>query len=444
MAGTRSLGRRLLREGGKGVLGLAMMAALVWLAFSLGAWMAENNTPLAYRAGLSAQTVTGAVLDLAGSADERPVESERLTLKVSGSPPRGPILAVPGGTQALLLNRKGRIVHRWDVDHAEAFPGSDLPDTAVRWREPVLMPDGDLVAVPTRRRPLSPFNLAAGRYGLGVVRVAPDGTVRWTNPLRAHHVPVRAPNGDILVLWRRPRTRPDPRYPDLHTPFFAEGIARLDAATGKVLRRAAFRDLLAGSGAANLLHRPAMLRDGTHLKGEVFHANTIRPVTPAAARNAAFADAGDLVVSFRNLSTAAVLDADTWRVKTLLRGPWTAQHDVAVLASGRVTAYDNTAPDGGSRVVVWDPGSGRITATYGGRDLNARILGMRQRLAGGGVLAVDPRGHAIAYGPDGGERWRLVLDPPDARLCSVRRVPRGPVAALMGAGEPPSPDGDGR
>mgnify|MGYP000376685459 CR=1 FL=1 len=436
--------RRLAAELSKAAAGVALFGAVVWVSFSAGAWLQEQGVPLAYRAAVGAETVMQLGADLREAvvgAGPRSLESDALTLTVARDGPRGPLLTVTEGTQALLIDREGRIAHRWDAHHERVFPDSAVPDAAVTWREPVLMPDGDLVAVHRRRRLLRPIGLLDQHRGLGVARIRPDGTARWATPLRAHHVPARTRDGGILVLWRRPLKAPHPAFSGLDRPVFDEGLARLDPATGAVTRRASFLDLFAGSGLGNLLTHPPAPRDGARSKGELFHSNTVRPVSPRAARHAPFAEAGDLVVSFRNLCAAALLDAGTWKVKTVLRGPWIVQHDVGVTPEGTVAAFDNLAPGGGSRVVRWDPATGRITRTFGDDVLDSPYRGARQYLPGGGTLAVDAWGNtAVAYTADGRVRWRLTHATDGIFLNSTRRVPRAPVARLLDSETPRQED----
>jgi len=218
-------------------------------------------------------------------------------------------------------------------------------------------PDGDLLVV---------FQKAVGRrlfpFGAGVARIAPDGRPRWFRFDYSHHWPTLMPDGRAAVPAMTVRDGPL-RIPvhgeDTLTVPCASGrvyedVVRILDGEGTVLRDYAVLDALARSPYRAVLQHTTDGCDPTHL-------NYIDVVTEEAAAAVDGIDAGDLVVSLRNISAFAVLDADSGAVNRLVRGTFLQQHSVQHWRDGLFLVFDNQGGDsvgGPSRIVAVDLSAG--------------------------------------------------------------------------------------
>lgn len=120
---------------------------------------------------------------------------------------------------------------------------------------------------------------------------------------------------------------------------------------------------------------------------------------------------GDLLVSFRNRQSIAVIDKTTGLVKWALRGPFVRQHNPQFLPNGHILVLDNMGggPDlDRSRVLEIDPATQSIVWCYD-RDLYSPIRGSVQVLSNGNVLiAESQRGRVLEVTKDNRVVWEYV------------------------------------
>lgn len=125
---------------------------------------------------------------------------------------------------------------------------------------------------------------------------------------------------------------------------------------------------------------------------------------------------GDLMVSFRRLSTIIVIDRKTKKVKWEHRDEsWGMQHDCEPLNNGNFTLFANGVNIPGnpySRVIEFDPRSHRSVWEYRGRPtytfFSQHISGA-QRLASGNTLICEGQwGRLFEVTPEGNVVWEYV------------------------------------
>jgi hypothetical protein len=151
--------------------------------------------------------------------------------------------------------------------------------------------------------------------------------------------------------------------------------------------------------------------------------------------------AGQVLLSLRNIDTIAVLDRSTRRVVWAAQGIWQLQHDAEFLDNGHLLLYDNCgAGKRGVRIVEYDPLRQAIPWLYAsekGRRFQALFRGANQRLPNGNTLIVDPEyRRLLEVTPDKELVWESVLSsyhsqsatsPPhaitDARRYSADQLP---------------------
>ena len=199
-------------------------------------------------------------------------------------------------------------------------------------------------------------------YAGGVARIDRDGRVLWYRRDYSHHVPHLA-DGDVALVpslrigegpIRLPRqmgmgawawARDCRRRPYLDFVHVIDG-------EGRLLEEVSVFDALVESRYGPLL-RNANPCDPTHL-------NFVHQVREDAGGGAGV-EAGDLVVSLRNLDAFGILDRDDHRLKRLVRGTFFQQHSVTHLEGTKFLMFDNLGGDGvhgPSRLLLVDVAEG--------------------------------------------------------------------------------------
>jgi hypothetical protein len=146
------------------------------------------------------------------------------------------------------------------------------------------------------------------------------------------------------------------------------------------------------------------------------HANTVTLITEEAAASFAFGEAGQVLLSFRELGAIGVLDLASEQLVWATRGPWLGQHDPDVLPNGHVLLFDNYGhyekPEGASRVIEFDPRTMEIVWQYAGSaewPFASAIRSSQQRLANGNTLITESSGGRILEVTQGGDIvWQFV------------------------------------
>ncbi len=206
-------------------------------------------------------------------------------------------------------------------------------------------------------------------YSVGVARVDGNGHPLWARRDLSHHWPSMT-DGDIALvpgfdIGAEPisveiapdaggggfeLTCPDGKFV-LDTVNFIDG-------DGRLLKRFHIMDALLESPFAPVL-RGANPCDPIHLNHVVRLEEN--------AGDAWGADAGDLVVSLRNLSAFAILDGESGGVKRLVRGSFFQQHSVRHLEGSTFIMFDNHGSDGSngpSRLLMVDLADGSETTIF--------------------------------------------------------------------------------
>lgn len=270
------------------------------------------------------------------------------------------------GCFAWVMDRKGRIIHSWEVDlkaltadltgFAPGFAPGDAPQNIY----PIgvaITPDGGLVAT-LHGRNLFP-------YEVGVVRIDRDGRILWKRFDNSNHFFSLDGQGRIYTpattikedLTHFGRTAVDTLcdgdkvYDDSIRVYSPDGVIEREFWMQDVFQKAGYPGLFYG------------LRHGC----DPFHVNSVAPASAAAASHLEGVEAGDLLVSVREPSTIAVLDGQTGALKRIVTGRTAAQHSAVFLADGTVLVFDNRGGDrelGGTRVARVNLDTGETETVY--------------------------------------------------------------------------------
>lgn len=254
---------------------------------------------------------------------------------------------------------------------------------------PLLMPNGDLVIHDS-----SPL-----------ARVDACGRVKWVVDGIFHHSVEPAADGSLYAVYRYPT----PRLPGAAPTFNDEAIAHVSA-DGKLLGLERIADILDRNGLG-------MLWRGHPYTDDPFHLNDVQP----ALRSGPYWQRGDLFLSLRNLSLVMLYRPSTGQVLWHRLGPWSMQHDVAILDDHRISLFDNdlrfAAPegvvDGTNRIPVYDFATDRVRFPYAAamqaNHVATRTQGRQLPMPNGDIIIEETeRGRLLRLAPDGTVRWRYI------------------------------------
>lgn len=293
------------------------------------------------------------------------------------------------GPEAFLMDMSGVVLHEWECDFERVWPHWDESEGATgaeHWGFAELLPDGDLLAI---------YNW------FGVIRIDRDSNVLWSHDGRTHHDLFVAEDGSLYTLDMEPRTLPE-LNPDGPV---ADNFITILSPDGEVTRRISILDAFLRSEYAPLLDR-------VHSQWDVLHANTIEVLDGKLEHRSPAFRRGNVLLSFRELDTIAVVDMEAETVVWALSGRWHRQHQPTVLPDGRMLLFNNLAGPEASEVVEFDPFTQEVFWSYG-RDSEVgfytEACGRNQRLPNGNTLIIESdNGRAFEVTPDKTVVWEYV------------------------------------
>jgi hypothetical protein len=279
-----------------------------------------------------------------------------------------------------LYDAAGRLLHRWPVDYAGLDPEGPKP-LNVMLHGLEVFEDGSLAVT-----------FDAGNV---IARIDACGEPLWITPGGFHHA-ISADGAGGLWAWRD------------------ETLVRLDAGTGAETRGLDLREdiLPAGGGQEGVLSIRSFI-DGPdqplRYDPDAFHTNDVEPLAPEMAAAFPGFEAGDLLVSLRELNLVAVVDPDDGRIRWSRHGPWLKQHDPDFQPDGTITVFDNRSGSGASRIMRVDPRSDIVDVLFAGSQaapFYSWRRGKHQLLPGGHILVTETEaGRVFEVAADGGIVW---------------------------------------
>jgi Arylsulfotransferase (ASST) len=325
-----------------------------------------------------------------------------------------------------LIDLQGRVRHRWPASFSRIWPapehvhGRRPPDND--WDTEIhgaaLLPGGDVV-----------FNF--DRFGLQ--RLDPCGELVWKLPYMSHHSVFVGDDGNLWVPGVRYHTAPVPSLPGVVPPFEEDMILEISP-DGTILREISLLELFYANELEALLFANGRHRidDGSH--NDLLHLNDIEILSLRDAAAFPLFEAGDIMVSLRNLNLVMVIDPATKTVRWLQTGPWIRQHDPDFLPNGRIMVFDNRRDEsgrqvlGGSRILTIDPVTRQVQTVYEGSDeapFFSNVKGKQQLLANGNVLITEAeRGRAFEVTPHGRIVWSYISRFDDEHIAKISGAER--------------------
>jgi outer membrane protein assembly factor BamB len=283
-----------------------------------------------------------------------------------------------------LIDMQGQVLHEWTVPRdslsAERIDGLSLSGSAVRTiAYPRLFPNGDMLMVLGTEQQTP--------WGFGIIKVDKDSQLLWEYTRQAHHDLDVGPDGRIYGLVHSTVTTPWPGLEAIETPFVDDQVAVLDA-DGNELKVVSILQAIQGSDFESLL----IYADPEYKKGDFLHTNSITYLDEQKAASFPNAQAGDVLLSLRQIDVLAVMDIDAETIKWAARGTWHFQHDPDVLEDGNVLLFDNRGDlknGARSRILEFNPRTLEVVWEYPDdqdEHLYTSIYGSQQRLPNGNTL----------------------------------------------------------
>ena len=174
--------------------------------------------------------------------------------------------------------------------------------------------------------------------------------------------------------------------------------------------------------------------EGSHK--DLTHLNDIEILSKSDAAAFPLFEAGDMMLSLRNLNLVMVVDPATETVRWAQTGPWIRQHDPDFLPDGRIMVFDNRRDEsgrqvfGGSRILVIDPVTREVETFYEGSEeapFFSNVKGKQQFLANGDVLITEAEtGRAFEVTPDGRIVWSYISRFDDDHAAKISEAVRYP------------------
>lgn len=341
-------------------------------------------------------------------------------------------------TALRMLDREGAVVHEWSPTAVDIFEDPKVVGHSgkkVKWAnigEYSLDPETGEVVV----------NFAY----VGLAKLDACGEPIWRLPIHTHHAVNRADDGSYWApasSSERHRNVPDggPTLPgfegrDAGPGAYYDRLVHVSP-DGEVLHDInVFRVLYENDLQRHIFKTyQARIQDGEPLPGDITHVNDVEPLGADMADSYPQFDAGDVLVSARNLDLVFVLDPESLRVKWHASEPFIEQHDPDFIGDGRIGVFDNNRDGsargtrlGGSRIVQVVPATGEVDVlfpTAQSETFYTRVGGRWQLLPNGNRLLTETKtGRVLEVDEDGSTVWEWIHEPHDGHAIEVVRATR--------------------
>ena len=306
-----------------------------------------------------------------------------------------------------IIDMDGTTIHKWNIDWFRIWPdASHIPKRDMPRSRPgthihgaVLLDCGDLV-----------FNFEH----LGMVRLDVCGNVVWRLPYRTHHSIYKDEFGNLWVPGQRDHETKLAGYPNYRPPF-TEPVVLKVSREGKILKEISIMDLLMKNDLPGLLYMSTKNNETTIVTGNTLHLNDVEPF-PSSMKEGVF-QAGDIMVSLRNINTILIFSETNERIKCISTGKYVRQHDPDFIDGNMISVFDNNnvAPEDyghQSRIVIQSFTDHRTFVFYTGNDKNrfyTHIMGKHQWLPNGNLLIAESmNGRAFEIDKKGRIVWEFV------------------------------------
>jgi Arylsulfotransferase (ASST) len=241
---------------------------------------------------------------------------------------------------ALLYTPDGKELHYWPVDYNVLDPDGPDPEN-VMLHGIVVFRDGTIIV-----------SFDEGRI---LAKIDACGNVIWKNRGWYHHAVSKSYDGTVWALkW----------VSDTDT------LDQVNADTGELIQRISLMDdiILPHHRQALFLMKYKESEDKLITPVDPFHTNDIEILSPELAPAFPAFEAGDLLISLRQVNLVAVVSAEDHDLKWWSTGPWYRQHDPDFLPDGTISVFDNNMSFGASRILDINPQTGELKTLFEGSE----------------------------------------------------------------------------
>lgn len=296
-----------------------------------------------------------------------------------------------------LVDLNGKVLHKWQCNPRSIWPNSPHNDrragsfddkTKTFVHGALLLPGGDVI-----------FNL---EY-FGLVRLDSQSKIIWKVPYRTHHSIFQDEDGKLWICNAKWREKSVEKFLGLRPPFVDDMILKVSL-NGEIEREISILDIIYESEYYSLLFTTGQTT------GDILHLNDIEVLSEKNAVTFDLFQAGDIMVSLRDINTVFVIDGKTERIKWSMISPFIAQHDPDFTGDGYITIFDNHLDNfGGSRILRIEPSTRRVEVQYGhkeGQYFFTLRCGKHQHLPNGNMLVTEAQaGRIFEINVDGKVVW---------------------------------------
>lgn len=330
-----------------------------------------------------------------------------------------------------VVDMNGNPLHKWRVSYGQIWPNPEHisdPDKVIPlndWLTTIhgaaLLPNGDIV-----------FSFLY----LGLVRIDRCGEVVWRLPHQTHHSVFIDNKGHIWTVAIMYTREGIEGFPNITPPVWNELVLEISP-DGEILRTIDLLQVIRKNRYEGVLFANGLNNVSLRIK-DPLHVNDVEVLSPEIADAFPMFDAGDILVSARNVNLIMVIDPDTEEIKWSQTGPWLRQHDPDFLPTGEISVFDNRKDDsagaifGGSRILLVQPATGNVKTIYEGtkdQPFFTNRAGKHQYLENGNILITERgNGRVFEITPAGDLVWSFVNRYDEDEVASVTQADRFPTA----------------
>ena len=330
-----------------------------------------------------------------------------------------------------LIDLNGSVIHRWIPDFDRIWQEAaayDLPkDGEYPFNEwDVLIQGADV---------LEDGSVLFNYSDTLLVKLDKCGAIEWLQPYRTHHSVFRSGDGTFWLPRQHYVENGEKAPPRIAPPYLREAALQISP-SGKILRNIPLVKLLIDNKMEGLLF-PNGMNEVVNPDNDFTHLNDVEVLQPAYADSFPLFEAGDVLISMRNLNLLFVFNPDTMKVKWHQTGPWLRQHDPDFLPDGTIVLFNNRRDHtrdgtlfGGSDIMVVDPNTGETRVVYEGtkeRPFYSDEMGMVQHLPNGNFLVTEAKGgRAFEIDSNGQIVWEYMNRYDEKRIAQIEQASRLP------------------
>lgn len=303
-----------------------------------------------------------------------------------------------GANVAILIDMRGKEVHRWNLAPLFRKPERKVDKTPERRSEVIgleavhLFTNGDLLAI-----------------GDGdLLKVDRNAELIWRFSGRAHHDFHVGNDGKIYVLTNAYQ---DDLRGDNGEKVIEDYVAVLSP-DGKEIDKLSLLEALENSPYFPLLIQRDDREPDDREPGDPLHSNSIEVLDERWSEKSAIFKPGNILVSFCNLNAVCIFDPEKKEIIWAMTALWSQQHSAKGLGNGRLLVFNNFRRDGESSVIEVDPFSQQVFWEYQGsakQPLFSKNRGYCSRLPNGNTLITESNsGRVIEVTPDKTVVWEFL------------------------------------